>query len=104
MVHEKQIVPRWKRKLHQCIGDVFAFAHLRLLKVKRQHSKVLADYSDGINARRVALLRCHQSLLLVCVRIDFVHSGKRDVIAPQKIILLVRNDFLKQIVVERVMR
>lgn len=50
VVHEQKIVPRWKRKLHQRIGDIFAFAHLRLLKVKSQSAKVLADYPDGVNA------------------------------------------------------
>lgn len=104
VVHEQKIVPRWKRKLHERIGDVFALAHLRLLEVERQHSEVLADDPDGVDARRVALLGCHQPLLLVRVRVDFVHRRKRDVIAAQKVILLVRNDFLKQIVVERVMR
>lgn len=104
VVHEQKVVPRWKRKLHQRIGDVFALAHLRLLKVKRQSPEVLADYPDGVDARRVALLGRYQSVLLVGVRVDFVHRGKRDVIPAQKIVLLVRNDFLKQTVVDGVMR
>lgn len=82
MVHEQQIVPRRKCKLHQSIGDVFSLAHLRVLKVEGQRTEVLAHYSDGIDFRPVFLLRRHKFVLLVGVRVDFVNVGQCDVITP----------------------
>lgn len=75
MVHEQQIVPRRKCKLHQRIGNVLSLAHLRVLKVERQHAKVLANYPDGVDFGAVLLMRRHQLVLLICVRIYLVHVG-----------------------------
>jgi hypothetical protein len=99
MVHEQQVVSRWKCKLYEGIGDVLSLAHLGVLKVEGQSAKVFAYYSDGVDLRSVFLLWRHQLVLLVGVRVDFVHVGECDVIAAQKVVLLMRNGFLKQPVI-----
>lgn len=49
MVHEQQIVSGWECKLHKSVGNVLALSDFRVLKIKRQHSKVFAHNPNGIN-------------------------------------------------------
>lgn len=57
MVHEEQVVPGWKCKLHKCVGDVFSLSHFAVLKVERQYAEILANYSYGVDLGAVFLMR-----------------------------------------------
>lgn len=96
MVHEQQVVSRWECKLHQRIRDVFSLSNFWVFKVESQHTKILANYSNGINPGAIFLMRRHLLMFLICVCVDFIHVAERDVIASQIIVLLMWNDFLRK--------
>lgn len=95
MVHEQQIVPGWECKLHKGVSNMLAFSDLRVLKIKRQHSKVFAHNPNGIDFWPIFLLRVHKLVLFVGVGVNFIDVRKCDVVAAQKVVLLVWNGFLK---------
>lgn len=96
MVHEQQVVSRWKRELNKTIRDVFSLSNFGVVEVERQDSEVLANDPDGVHFGTVFLVWRHLLVLLVCVRVDFVHVAECDVISAQEVVLLVRDDFLRK--------
>lgn len=81
MIHKQQVMSRREGKLKKCIGNVLSLADLTVFgKVKRDHSKVLADYPNGINFGGILLVRNNLLVSLICIGINFVHVGQCDVV------------------------